>query len=76
MSACLVPMNEYNYTGTYLTLSITKGNIITMTKYPVYKNVISGNTYSVDLMDSTYGLNSVTSASDFINLKVDQPLFP
>jgi len=75
-AVCLVPMNEYNYTGTDLTISITKGNIITMTKYPVYKNVVPGNTYSVDLMDSTYGLNSVTAASDFINLKVDQPLSP
>ncbi len=75
-SDCLVPMNEYNYTGTDLTLSITKGNVITMAKYPVYKNVFPGKTYSVDLMDSTYGLNTVTSALDFINLKVDQPLSP
>ena len=60
---CLVPINEYNYTGTDLTISITKGNIITMTNYPVYQNVVPGNTYSVDLMDSTYGLNSVTSDS-------------
>ena len=71
---CLVPMYAYNYTGTDLTISITKGNILTMQNYPVVKNVISGSKYTVDLMDSSYGLNSATLPGDNIGLVVDQPL--
>jgi hypothetical protein len=73
-TSCLVPCNNFNYTGTDLTLTITKGNIMTMNHYPVYQNVAPGNTYSVDLMDSSYGLNSVTVPSNSITLSVSRPL--
>ncbi len=72
--SCLVPMNQSRYTGTDLTISITKGNIITMQNYPVIKNVISGGKYTVDLMDTSYGLNPVTLPGDNISIVVDRPL--
>lgn len=71
---CLVPMNAYAYNGTDVTVTIFKGNAITMDKYPVYKNVQRSATYTVDLMDTTYGLNSLTDASSAVSLQVDQPL--
>ena len=71
--SCLFPMNAYNYTGTDLTLSISNGNIITMQNFPVYRNVVSGGKYTVDLMDTSYGLNSVTLPGDSIKLVVNRP---
>jgi len=68
-NTCLVPMFQYHYTGTDLTLSIIKVNISTMQNFPVYTNVKSGVNYTVDLMDSAYGLNAVTIPGDFINIE-------
>lgn len=72
-SGCLVPINVYNYTGSDLTLTVSKGSTVTMDKYPVYKNIQIGSTYAVDLMDGTYGLNTLTDSSSVISLRVDQP---
>jgi len=72
--SCLFPMNAYNYTGTDLTLSISNGNIITMQNFPVYRNVVSGGKYTIDLMDSSYGLNPVTLPGDSLRLVVDRPM--
>jgi len=66
---CLVPALTSNYTVTDLTISITKGNIPTMQNYPVFNNVKSGVNYSVDLMDSSYGLNTVTLPGDTIYIE-------
>ena len=71
---CLVPMYAYNYTGTDITLSISKGSTLLMDKYPVYTNVQRGVTYAVDLMDSTYGLTSEIEPLQSLNLKVDRPM--
>lgn len=73
-ATCLVPAYKYNYTGTDLTISIKKGSVVTMENYPVFKNVKSGTSYTVDLMDTSYGLNSVTLPGDSIGIVVDQPL--
>ncbi len=73
-NTCLVPMYAYNYTGTDITLSISKGSTLSMDKYPVYTNVQRGATYAVDLMDSTYGLNSEIGPPESLNLKVDRPM--
>jgi hypothetical protein len=74
--SCLVPMNAHNYTGTDVTISIAKATIPSMEKYTIYKNVTPGNTYTVDLMDSAYGLSSATDVGDQINLVEDLPLSP
>ncbi|MFA4849290.1 MAG: hypothetical protein WC626_06140 [Methanoregula sp.] len=73
-TGCLLPVNQSKYTGTDLTISITKGNIITMQNFPVYPNVVSGRLYTIDLMDTSYGLNPVTLPGDNIGLVIDQPL--
>ncbi len=67
-TGCLLPLNQSRYAGTDLTVSITKGNILTMQNYVVDKNVSSGGKYTLDLMDSTYGLNTVTLPGDSIRL--------
>lgn len=72
-TGCLLPVNQSRYTGTDLTISIIKGNIITMQNFPVYSNVISGGKYTIDLMDTSYGLNTVTLPGDNIGLVVDRP---
>ena len=77
---CLVPINQFNYTGTDLTINIIKDNVTTMVNYPVYKKVAPGVTYSVDLMNDAYGLNPLIKPADpgippaSINLVKDKPL--
>ncbi len=68
---CLVPALTSNYTGTDLTISIRKGNIVTMQNYPVFTTVKAGVNYTVDLMDSSYGLNPDTIPNDIIS--IDNP---
>ena len=65
-----------NYTGSDLTISIFKANIPTMQGYVVSKNIVNGTLYTIDLMDSAYGLNSVTLPGDSIRLVVDEPQPP
>ena len=70
---CLVPITIYNYSQSDLTVSITKGTIDTMKNSPVYENVISGTTYSIDLMDDAYGLKSSTYPPQYISLTTGKP---
>jgi len=73
-NSCLYPGNQSKYTGTDLTITISNGNIITMQNFPVYRNVVSGGKYTIDLMDTSYGLNPVTLPGDSIRLVVDRPM--
>lgn len=73
-TSCLYPGNQSKYTGTDLTITISNGNILTMQNFPVYRNVVSGGKYTIDLMDSSYGLNPVTLPGDSLKLVVDRPM--
>ncbi len=68
---CFQPTMISNYTGTDVTISIIKGNVILMQNFPVYTNINAGTNYTVDLMDSSYGLNQMTIKGDLIN--IDNP---
>ncbi|HII98389.1 MAG TPA: hypothetical protein HA272_03805 [Methanoregula sp.] len=65
---CLFPIRASYYNYTDITLKISKGGITTLQDYSVYKNVSSGITYSVDLMNDAYGLGSAISPTDTIVL--------
>jgi len=71
---CLVPINIYNYTRSDLTITITKGNIVTMQNYAVYEKVAPGTTYAIDLMDDAYGLKSLTVPLHYISLNTGKTL--
>jgi len=71
--SCLVPINAYAYNGTDITVTVKKGNVISMQNYPVYRNIRSGTTYTVDLMDDAYGLKSSVIPSDNISIRTDRP---
>jgi len=71
--SCLVPMNTYAYNGTDITVTVKKGNVISMQNYPVYRNIRSGTTYTIDLMDDAYGLKSSAVPPDTISIKTDKP---
>ena len=73
-NTCLVPINIYNYEGSDLMVSISKGSILTMQNYPVYESVVPGRVYTIDLMDEAYGLQSVTNPSDTITLTTEKSL--
>jgi hypothetical protein len=56
---CLVPMNQYNYTGTDLTLSVLKNNTRTLSDFILYDSISASATpYVTDLTDPIYGLSS------------------
>ncbi|MFA4861218.1 hypothetical protein [Methanoregula sp.] len=71
---CLVPMNAYAYNGTDITVTVKKGGIITMQNYPVYRNIRAGTTYTIDLMDESYGLKSATVPPVTVGITRDKPL--
>ena len=54
--------------------SLSKNNVFTMKNYPLYDNIIPGTTYTIDLMDDAYGLNSFIQPPDTISLVIDKPL--
>jgi hypothetical protein len=69
---CLIPHNQVNYTNSDLVISISKENVSSMQNYAVYKNVIPGS-YSVDLMDESYGLKPIITMPD--NLFIANTLY-
>lgn len=71
--SCLVPINSYTYNGTDITVTVKKGNLVSMQNYPVYRNIQSGTTYTIDLMDDAYGLKSSAVPPDIITIKTDKP---
>jgi len=74
-SPCSIIYNAGDrYTGTDITLSVAKGNILTLQNAVVYQNISSNTAYSIDLMDGAYGLQSSLQPPDRINLTVDKPL--
>jgi hypothetical protein len=68
-TVCLIPHNNFKYSGSDLQISIYKGNVVTMQNYPVYENVSQGTPYTIDLMDDAYGLKSLTTPPQHISLR-------
>jgi len=71
---CLTPRAQEKYGNTQLEISILKNNVFTFNKYPIYTNITAGTTYTIDLMDEAYGLNSFVQPLDSISLVIDKPL--
>jgi len=73
---CLKPDDSSKYGQSELQLSLSKNNVFTMKNYPIYSTIISGTTYTIDLMDEAYGLNSFIQPPppDTISLVIDKPL--
>jgi len=72
---CIRPLPASAYGNrSELQLSVSKNNIFTMKNYPIYGNITSGTTYTIDLMDEAYGLNSFIQPPDTISLVIDKTL--
>ena len=56
--ACLVPMNQYNYTGTDFTLNVFKNNTESLSNLIVTNNIVQNQYYNINLLDPAYGLSS------------------
>jgi hypothetical protein len=73
--ACTITYQEGNrYTGTDITLSVAKGDILTMQNTVVYQNISPYLVYSIDLMDEAYGLQLSLQPQDTVGLVVSKPL--
>jgi hypothetical protein len=66
---CLNPTGTLVYNGTDIRVTSIKGSSTTIQDLPVFTNVSSGRTYSVDLMDPSYGLASAMTYPDTITLR-------
>jgi hypothetical protein len=70
---CLVPANQFNYTGTDLTLTVFKNNSRTQSDTILYRDISASRTpYVTDLLDPIYGLSSnIRSTSTIIYNEYD-----
>jgi hypothetical protein len=70
---CLVSTPASNYTGSDISVTVTKGNIPTVQDLSVYKKISPGE-YTVDLLDDAYGMKSSLQVPDnlFLSPTLDQ----
>ena len=72
-SGTLTESPAFNYTGTDVTVTVQKKGITSLASFIVYPNIQQGSTYSVDLLDPAYGLNSVISYPATITYSLYNP---
>jgi len=65
---CINATGGSKYDGTDIGVTTIKGGTTTLQNLPVFQNITSGRSYSVDLMDPAYGLDSVMVFPDTITL--------
>jgi hypothetical protein len=66
-TACLIPLNQLNYTGTDLTITVFKSNTRTLSDTILYRDIsASGTPYVIDLLEPAYGLSSNIRATSTI----------
>lgn len=53
------------YTGSDLTVTISKAGTTTLQDFVLYQNVTAGTNYSINLMDSVYGLGDIIRSSTY-----------
>jgi len=63
---CTISYNTgERYTGSDLTVTISKAGTTTLQDFVLYQNVTAGTNYSIDLMDSVYGLGDIIRSSTY-----------
>ena len=65
---CMNPAGGLVYNGTDIGVTVIKGTSTTLQDLPVIRTVTAGRTYTVDLMDPAYGLESVMTYPDNLSL--------
>jgi hypothetical protein len=66
--------DRYNYDRSDIAITVKKGGISTIQDFTVYNNVSSNSVYSIDLLDETYGLNTLIKPGDFITIVQEKTL--
>ena len=64
--------DRYNYDRSDIAIIVKKGGVMTLQDFIVYRNVSSNMVYPIDLMDETYGLNTVIKPHDNIKLLTEK----
>ena len=64
----LVLQDAYNYNRSDIAITVKKGGVTTLEDFTVYRGVSSGTVYPVDLMDESYGINTLINPRDTISL--------
>ena len=65
---CMKPEGGSANNGTEISITVLKGGKTTLQNLPVFRNITSGRTYSIDIMDQAYGLDSGMEFPDTITL--------
>ena len=63
----------YNYNRTDITITVLKNGIKSLDGVTIYSNIQQGTTYSVNLLDPAYGLNSIIAYPAAITYSVYNP---
>ena len=66
--------DQYNYDRSDIAITVRKGGVTTLQDLTVYSKVSPGIVYPVDLMDETYGLDTVIRSRDTVTLVTEKPL--
>jgi len=64
--------DAYNYNRSDIAITVNKGGVTTIQDFIVYNNVVPNRIYQIDLMDESYGLNSVIRSQDTIKLVTEK----
>jgi hypothetical protein len=72
--SCLVSTPTSNYTGSDISVTVVKGNVVSLQDLTVYKTISTGS-YTVDLMDGAYGLKPSIQVPDDIFLSPTLNIF-
>jgi hypothetical protein len=70
----LTLQDAYNYNRSDITITVKKGGVTTLEDFTVYRSVSSNTVYPIDLMDETYGLNTLIRPRDSISLVQEKTL--
>jgi len=65
-------LDAYDYDRSDIAITVKKGSMTTIQDFTVYRNVSSNTVYPVDLMDETYGLNTLVTSRDIITLVTEK----
>jgi len=71
---CFKTEERWNSTGSNIQISVYKNNVPTLLSSPVFAAITNRTTYTVDLMDPSYGLASLILPTTNISMTTDKPM--
>jgi hypothetical protein len=68
----LALVDAYQYNRSDIAITVKKSGVTTLQDFTVYSGVTSGTVYPIDLMDETYGLDTLIVPRETISLAIEK----